>query len=41
MKVELTGKGKLVALAALVVLAVFAAIHQGPDAKRYLKMETM
>jgi hypothetical protein len=41
MKVELTGKGKLAALVALALLVVGIAIVQGPDARRYLKMETM
>ena len=41
MKVQLTPTGKVVAL--LLALAVIAAVvvFQGPDARRYLKMETM
>ena len=41
MKVELTGKGKLAALVLLALAVVGIAIVQGPDAKRYLKMESM
>jgi hypothetical protein len=41
MKVELTAKGKLAALVLLALVVVGIAIVQGPDAKRYLKMETM
>jgi Family of unknown function (DUF6893) len=41
MKVELTPTGKLVALLALVLVAVGIAVIQGPDARRYLKMESM
>ena len=41
MKIELTPTGKLVALILLVLAIVGIAAVQGPDAKRYLKMETM
>ena len=41
MRIEFTPTGKLVALlvAALVIAGI--AVVQGPDAKRYLKMESM
>jgi len=41
MKVELSGKGKLAALVLVALAAIGIAVMQGPDAKRYLKMETM
>ena len=41
MKIELTPTGKLVALILLALAIVAIAVIQGPDAKRYLKMESM
>jgi hypothetical protein len=41
MRIELTPTGKLVALVLLVLGAVALVILQGPDARRYLKMEEM
>ena len=41
MKVELTPTGKLVALALLVLGVVAVVVLQGPDARRYIKMESM
>ena len=41
MKVELTPKGKLAALVLLALLVIGILAIQAPDAKRYLKMETM
>jgi hypothetical protein len=41
MKVELTTTGKIVALAVAALALVGIAIVQGPDARRYLKMESM
>lgn len=41
MKVELTSRGKLAALVLAALAVVGIAIVQGPDAKRYLKMESM
>jgi hypothetical protein len=41
MKIELTPQGKLVAIALLVLAAVALVVFQGPDARRYLKMEEM
>jgi hypothetical protein len=40
-KVELNGTAKVVALVLAALLAIGIAIVQWPDAKRYLKMETM
>jgi Family of unknown function (DUF6893) len=41
MKIELTPTGRLVALIVLALVIAGIAVIQGPDAKRYLKMETM
>lgn len=41
MRIELTPTGKLVALIVLALAIAGIAVVQGPDAKRYLKMETM
>jgi hypothetical protein len=41
MKVELTPTGKLVALVVLALVVVGIVVIQGPDARRYLKMESM
>jgi hypothetical protein len=41
MNVELTPTGKLVALLLLVVGVAAAVVFQGPDARRYIKMESM
>jgi hypothetical protein len=41
MKVELSTPVKLAMLVLLAVLIGFIAVHQGPDARRYIKMETM
>ena len=41
MKVELTGKAKLALLVLLALLVIGIVVVQGPDAKRYLKMESM
>jgi Family of unknown function (DUF6893) len=40
-KVELSGTAKVLALALAGLLAIGIAIVQWPDAKRYLKIETM
>jgi hypothetical protein len=41
MKVELTPTGKVVALLLALALLGLVVVLQGPDARRYLKMETM
>jgi hypothetical protein len=41
MKVQLTPAGKLVALLLALALLGLVVVFQGPDARRYLKMETM
>ena len=41
MKVEFTPTGRLVALALLLLVVIGVALHQGPDGRRYLKMESM
>jgi hypothetical protein len=41
MKVELTPTGKVVALLLALAVVGLIAVFQGPDARRYLKMETM
>lgn len=41
MKVELTTPVKIVGLVLALAALAFIAMHEGPAAKRYLKMETM
>ena len=41
MKIEMTSTGKLAALILAALIVVGIAVIQGPDAKRYLKMESM
>ena len=41
MRIEMTPTGKLVALIVLALAIAGIAAVQGPDAKRYLKMESM
>jgi hypothetical protein len=41
MKVELTPMGKVVALLMALAIVGLIVVFQGPDARRYLKMETM
>ena len=41
MRIELTPTGKLVALIVLALAIAGIAVVQGPDARRYLKMESM
>ena len=41
MKIEMTSTGKLVALILAALIVIGIAVIQGPDARRYLKMESM
>lgn len=41
MKIEMTSTGKLLALILAALIVAGIAVIQGPDAKRYLKMESM
>jgi preprotein translocase subunit SecG len=41
MRIEFTPTGKLVALVLLALAIVGVILVQGPDGKRYLKMESM
>jgi hypothetical protein len=41
MKIELTPAGKLAALVIAALIVIGVVVIQGPDARRYLKMETM
>lgn len=41
MKIELTPAGKLAGALLLLALGAAVAVVQGPDARRYLKMESM
>jgi hypothetical protein len=41
MKVEMTPTGKVVALLLALALLALVVAFQGPDARRYLKMERM
>jgi hypothetical protein len=41
MRIEMTPTGKLVVLLLLALLLLGIGIVQGPDARRYLKMESM
>jgi hypothetical protein len=40
-KIEMTSTGKLVALILAALIVIGIAVIQGPDARRYLKMESM
>jgi hypothetical protein len=41
MKIELTPAGKLAAVLIGALIVIGIVVIQGPDARRYLKMETM